>query len=586
MTLKEAVVRRDGLMAFVAKAEKLKTELNNQKQESERENNKAKESIAREWDDLARAKENFACEVDAWDELQKEAQIPNWELERITKECDALRQELERNQKPQASEVAKTQTKIEALQKQLTEEKKQHRLIKEIADASSNEISELTQAKTELSQELDSLKAIHAYDTALLESARTENASLKKERKNLMQEKKDLLDAQSSNEKTITTLKESIQDQNVKISGLETRISNIQPPSFFLSDLELLDALSREAVEYFHPPRNIVTLGSGPIDEDDFDHYLRDQGMQPMTTGSWIVVGREGWTEQALNDLLDDNDLDEVRVFSQELFMTGILTTHDPFSLPIDILMKFAEGHPALEFLISQGFEWPEIILEEDYGIPVYLRGSGELVEESPLFRMGYQVGITKGQEPTIRQALLRDAYHGDIPHVEDDDYMEEWGNPRRSKRLWRIAHHISWLIRSRQNIPSMRYAVKDWHDDLGWLKEQFYTNRMRFQWPHSEFNCDNYINDRARNKGRKKPQNKTREQVDDRVSRLLYVLRHGALTEIECMRQLKAFNAPIFFNGYISPALSAGLIECTLSKSTNRNLQKYRLTQKGHTLL
>lgn len=582
MTLKEAVAKRDELMAFATKADKLKADLNRKKKEFEREKVIENEKIARQWDDLARAKENFAGEVDALDELQKEAQTPQEEFEKLTEKNDALRQQLDSNIE-----------QIESLQLQLTKEKKQHRLAKEILDTSRNEISDLNEAKEKLSQELHSLKTTHAHDIGLLESARTEIAALKRERQNLrqekqhlLQEKQDLMSVQSSHEKTITTLKKSIQNQKVKISGLETQISNIRPPSFLLSDPELLDALSREPVEYFHPPRNIVTLGSGPLDEDDFDNYLIAQGKQPMTAGSWIIVGREGWTEQALNDLLDDNDLDEVRVFSQELFMTGILTTHDPFSLPIDILMKFAEGHPALEFLISQGFEWPEIILEEDYGIPVYLRGSGELVEESPLFRMGYQVGITKGQEPSIRQALLRDAYHGDIPHVEDDDYMEEWGNPRRSKRLWRIAHHIAWLIRSRLNIPSMRYAVKDWHDDLIWLEEKFYSNRMRFQWPHSEFNCDDHINDRARNKGRKKPQNKTREQVDDRVSRLLFVLRHGALTELECMRQLRAFNAPIFFNGYISPALSAGLIECTLSKSTNRNLQKYRLTQKGHTVL
>lgn len=582
MTLKEAVAKRDELMAFATKADKLKADLNREKKEFEREKVIENEKIARQWDDLARAKENFAGEVDALDELQKEAQTPQEEFEKLTEKNDALRQQLDSNIE-----------QIESLQLQLTKEKKQHRLAKEILDTSRNGISDLNEAKEKLSQELHSLKTTHAHDIGLLESARTEIAALKRERQNLrqekqhlLQEKQDLMSVQSSQEKTITTLKKSIQNLKVKISGLETQISNIRPSSFLLSDPELLDVLSREPVEYFHPPRNIVTLGSGPLDEDDFDNYLIAQGKQPMTAGSWIVVGREGWTEQALNDLLDDNDLDEVRVFSQELFMTGILTTHDPFSLPIDILMKFAEGHPALEFLISQGFEWPEIILEEDYGIPVYLRGSGELVEESPLFRMGYQVGITKGQEPSIRQALLRDAYHGDIPHVEDDDYMEEWGNPRRSKRLWRIAHHIAWLIRSRLNIPSMRYAVKDWHDDLIWLEEKFYSNRMRFQWPHSEFNCDDHINDRARNKGRKKPQNKTREQVDDRVSRLLFVLRHGALTELECMRQLRAFNAPIFFNGYISPALSAGLIECTLSKSTNRNLQKYRLTQKGQTVL
>lgn len=562
-------------MAFVTKADKLKAELTREKKEFEREKDRENESIARQRDELARAKENFTREVDAWDELQKEAQIPKEQLERLTKECDALRQELELNK-----------TQIASLQLQLTEEKTQHRLAKEIVDTSRNKITELTQAKAKLLQELNSAKAIHVRDTSLLESARTEISSLKKECESLTQEKQNILAEQSRQKKTITKLEESIQKSAGKISSLETQISNIQSAPFYFSNLELLDALSREALEYFHPPRNIVTLGSGPIDKNDFDNYLIAQGKKPMTKGSWIVVGRDGWNEQVLDDLIDDNDLDDIRVFSQELFISGMLTTHDPFSLPIEILRKFGEGHPALQYLISQRFEWPEVIIEEDYGTPVYLRGSNERVEESPLFRMGYQVGITNGQEPSTRQALLRDAYHGEIPYVEHDDYMKEWDRPLKSRRLWRIAHHIAWLIRSRQNIPSMRYAVKDWHDDLAWLEQQFYSNRMRFQWPHSEFNCKDLINDKARNKDRKKLQTKDRKEVDNRVFRLLFVLRHGALTELECMRQLKAFSEPIFFTGYITPALSAGLIECTLSKSTNRSLQKYRLTEKGHSLI
>jgi hypothetical protein len=154
-------------------------------------------------------------------------------------------------------------------------------------------------------------------------------------------------------------------------------------------------------------------------------------------------------------------------------------------SLPLEILMRFSEGHPALEYLIEAGFEWPVIMDEEDFGEPIYLRGSYERVEESPLFRMGYQVGVTNGLSKPRRKSLLNSAYEGAIPDVEDDDYMEEWGRPRQSKRLWRIAHHIAWLIRSRKSISSMRYAVRDWQDDLDWLQEEFYTNRMRFTWPN-----------------------------------------------------------------------------------------------------
>ena len=492
MTLKEAVARRDELMAFVIKADKLKAELNREKKEFEREKDTENETIVRQWADLAREKEDFAREVDAWDELQKEARMPHEELERITKECDALRQEKEHSRKQQASEAAKAQAEIMLLQKQLAEEKKQYLSAKEIADVARNKISGLTEANKSLSKELDSLKTIHARDTGLLESATTEIASLKKERKSLrkekqdlLQEKQDLLAVQSSHEKTITTLKKSILNQKVKMSGLRAQVSSIQASLFCLSDLELLDALSREAVEFFHPPRKIVTLGSGPIAANDFKNYLIDQGKQPMTKGSWIVVGRDGWTEKELDDLLDQEEFEEIRVFSQELFMVGMLTTHDPFSLPIEILMKFAEDHPALKYIRSLGFAWPEIFLDQEYGESQTFVSTSSYFGESPLTHMGYRVGYTRGLHENDRREILKAAFKEDIPDVGDDDYMAEWGFPKQPRRLWKIADHLKREVEKRKNLWNMQEAVNEWIADSEWLKAQFYTRRMRFPWPY-----------------------------------------------------------------------------------------------------
>jgi hypothetical protein len=484
MTLKESVARRDGLMAFVAKGEKLKAELNREREEFAREKDREGKDIARQGEELARAKESFAREVDAWDELQKEAQRPQQEFEQLTKKHEDLCQELERNREQQTLEFAKAQADIALLQQQLTEEKKQHQSAKEIADASLDEISELSKAKESLSKELNSLKATHARDISLLESARTEIASLKRERKTLKQENQDLLSVQLNHEKKITKLEKSLQNQKVKISGLEMQISKIQPPSFSLSDPEILDALSREPVEFFHPPRNIVTLGFGPLDEDDFDNYLIANGKQPMTAGPWIIVGREGWTEQELDDLLDQNEFDEIRVFSQELFMAGILTTHDPFSLPTEILMKFAEGHPALEYIISLGFEWPEIVLDDSYGESQHFVSTCSYYGESPLTHMGYRVGNTRGLCEKDRRDILKSAFEEDIPDVGDDDYMAEWGLPAQPRRLWKIADHLKREAEKRKNLWNMQDAVDDWAADSEWLKLQFYTRRMRFPWP------------------------------------------------------------------------------------------------------
>lgn len=254
------------------------------------------------------------------------------------------------------------------------------------------------------------------------------------------------------------------------------------------SDLDVIHKLSEDVTELIQPPDCITTIGSGPFLEEDFDEYLKCLDITPVSGGGhWIIVGRDGWDEGKLIELIEDNDLDEVVVLSQELFVAGIISTHDPFSLPDDILMKFADGHPALEFLMKQGFEWPEIILEE-LDEPRYVldpRGSYDRVEESPLCLMGYRVGETRGLPYQKRRNILQKTYSDTIPWVGDDDYMEEWGQPSRTKRLWRMAHHIAREINKRKKIPNMKRAVGDWKEDLDWLKETYYKNGMHFKWPN-----------------------------------------------------------------------------------------------------
>jgi hypothetical protein len=270
------------------------------------------------------------------------------------------------------------------------------------------------------------------------------------------------------------------------IKSLRSEIKAIENNPFL--DLEVIHCLSENVTEIFQPPSNIVTLGHGPFVEYDFDAYLVDLKITPRYDGyPWIIVGREGWTENKLIELIEDEDLDEVVVFSQELFVAGIISSHNPFSFPEEILMKFARGHPALEFLIERGFEWPEIFLEE-LNEPTYLRGprgAYEHVEESPLYRMGYRVGVTRGLPFRTRKDILSNTYHNEIPWVGDNDYMEEWGHPGKIKRLWRMAHHIAWLARSRQNNPTMQHAVNYWVEDLDWLKQEFGHGNGKFAWPN-----------------------------------------------------------------------------------------------------
>lgn len=490
-SLKALREERDRLIPFVVQHRPKREEF----QKWEKNLNERATKIGESEEDLCRRALKLAQDEAALAELMDDAKRPEKEIELLQSQNQELCQKMDAHAEENRIAAEQSAVLLESLRQKNTAEKKKRKDAEKEATEARSEFSNLTASYHELSRELDSLRARYTRESKLLESARDEVASLKKEKKalshenrNLIVNKKELLGKIANSDRKISSLSNTVENNKAEIKRLNEVIASLHPASFSLSDIDTLYALSKQVAELFYPPSEVISIGSGPFPEGDFDNYLEALGITPYADGfPWIIVGREGWTMQKLErlgQLIDDADLDEVRVFSQELFIAGILTTHDPFSLPQEILMKFAEGHPALEYLVDSHFAWPEILIEEDYGEPVYLRGSWERVEESPLYRMGYQVGITHGQPRTTRRTLLKNAYQGKIPDVEDDDYMEEWGCPRHSKRLWRIAHHIAWLIRSRKSIPSMCYAVKDWQDDLDWMEEKFYTNRMRFRWP------------------------------------------------------------------------------------------------------
>lgn len=75
-------------------------------------------------------------------------------------------------------------------------------------------------------------------------------------------------------------------------------------------------------------------------------------------------------------------------------------------------------------------------------------------------------------------------------------------------------------------------------------------------------------------------------DQVTDQVAALLPVLGRETLTALECMKQLELSHRPTFRANYLSPALTAGLIEYTIPGKPQSRLQKYRLTARGKALI
>ena len=253
---------------------------------------------------------------------------------------------------------------------------------------------------------------------------------------------------------------------------------------FQITEPELIEWLTDES----HPeiefalPAHATVHGSEPLSEEELTGYLYDWGCKAWDCDcELIIVGREQWTPQSLDQLVVEHRYPRIRIMSQEMLLASQITGKDMLEAPTAALQKFAEGHPALEYLIKAAFEWPFVTDWLPDEIRFFL---SEGAEESPLTALGYHAGRTAGLTRTRRKNLLREAYHGEIPWVESDEYMNEWGQPRSRQRLWRMAHHLSRLVRNRNTNPSMQYAVEDWAEDLDWLEEEFYRPWMAFSWP------------------------------------------------------------------------------------------------------
>ena len=255
-----------------------------------------------------------------------------------------------------------------------------------------------------------------------------------------------------------------------------------------MQDLDILEWLSSPVIQgAFTLPKDVTIIGQGPLYNNDLIAYLDNQGCDCWVNGcSWIIVGRDGFTLDELDELIDEQWENEPKILSQELLFAAVISGQDPFTADEEILLKFAEGHPALEHLLHGGLLWPEVIEMEPLGEPQHGQTNADRVEHSPLNMMNYRVGRTNGLYPNQRRNILRAAFETDnLPHVSTDAYMEEWGPARSRKRLWRIAHHLAWLARFQQSNPNMEYAINDWISDLEWLWLTYYRRSMSFRWPY-----------------------------------------------------------------------------------------------------
>jgi hypothetical protein len=492
-SLKQLRDERDRLIPFVTK----NSELQRQYRQKLDELDHRQEAIEARENSLKNKEEDLLSSEVALEELLNEAKRPEEEFKKLANENQRIKNELANERINYKKQEAKRIGEIEILNKKNEEYRRSIGEQRDKIKSLSEDLRMSNSFRETYRYQVDQISEKYERKIEVIDSMAHEMKKLRGENTRLKLQKdrhEEIINGLTSENEELEQDNKQLKIKNKKLAKkpspkkvLKSDSSAIQTQHSF-SDLEVIHCLSENVTEMFQPPSNIVTLGHGPFPEHDFDAYLVNLKITPRYDGyPWIVVGRDGWDKGKLIELIEDNDLDEVVVLSQELFVAGIISTHDPFSLPEDILMKFADGHPALEFLMKQGFEWPEIILEE-LDEPRYVldpRGSYDRVEESPLCLMGYRVGETRGLPYQKRRNILQKTYSDTIPWVGDDDYMEEWGQPSRTKRLWRMAHHIAREINKRKKIPNMKRAVGDWKEDLDWLKETYYKNGMHFKWPN-----------------------------------------------------------------------------------------------------
>jgi hypothetical protein len=254
--------------------------------------------------------------------------------------------------------------------------------------------------------------------------------------------------------------------------------------------LELNIALVDWLLEAAGPPPDglaeLATMGSGPLEEQDFDELLRRLGIQvylPSEDSEVLVVGREGWSQRSLEQLLRERAGLQLRVYSQEMLFAYLAARKDPLIEDEDMVRAMAGDHPALRFLEGVGFRWPSTV--------VPAQGSGlfdaDLVRVGYLKYTGYAVGKA-GLTTSARRSILRRAYLETVPTVFPPHYVSDWGPPRSSKRLQKIADSIAMFCcnNKRRRRPS-ELAITQWESDLAWLKQEYYDGRYMFRWPATD---------------------------------------------------------------------------------------------------
>ena len=276
-------------------------------------------------------------------------------------------------------------------------------------------------------------------------------------------------------EQAISTLEEQIQTLQAKLSVL-----GLNMPA-------LRNAICTDMNAAAQPwcPTVIATLGSGPWEASEYDYFLQDRAFEPVeaphTGVDGLIVGANDWSADVLSRQIYDRDSSTLRVYTQELFVVGMVIGEDPYdALDQEAIEEIANSHPAIQFILARDFSWPvaavgdaEKVEREDDG--------HDWNEESALRVLGYSARSGGPSESARRQHLKQAFESVDLSGVETREQKRCWGPAYSAQRLYAISRFIHWLIDFQG--PNRPDAKVKWAADLDWLKRGFYKPTMRFIW-------------------------------------------------------------------------------------------------------
>lgn len=97
--------------------------------------------------------------------------------------------------------------------------------------------------------------------------------------------------------------------------------------------------------------------------------------------------------------------------------------------------------------------------------------------EEGVLGHYGYRVGMKGLPENERREILDAIVQRPLLPSIEPAE-RRAWGEPNSDQRLRKLSERIAFHIRTKRHRANYERAVRDWKNDLAYLKRTYYDNR------------------------------------------------------------------------------------------------------------